>query len=707
MQSCYENRELSWLKFNERVLEEACNKNVPLCERLSFAAIFCSNLDEFYMVRVGSLFDRMLVSKKEAFENKTGLSYEKQLSAIFKRTLELYPVRDAAYENIMSELSHSYNVIQVNFRQLTKSEENFLQGYFIKEIMPLISPQVIDKRHPFPFLKNKEIYAVAALESKSSMKIGIIPASGAFARVIYLPTENCIRFMLVEELILHYLPLVFENYKISSKSLMRITRNADIEMEEALYDQEVDLRDVMSELLVKRKKLSPVRAEFSRKFAEEPTNYLCEKLGISQSQIFRLKSPLDLSFLFKLRAKLETQYQNLFFERAVPQLSSSINPNEKMMKQIAKKDILLSYPFESIKPFLKLLYEASVDPDVVSMKITLYRVANESKVIEALVNAAENGKEVLVLVELRARFDEENNIDCSKRLEQAGCNVIYGPEGYKVHSKLCLITKKTGEKLEYYTQIGTGNYNEKTSALYTDLSLMTANKQIAEEALAVFNAVSLGNFIENTNYLLVAPLCLQNKILALIDIEIRKSQSGEEGYIGLKLNSLTDKVIIDKLIYASQMGVKIQLVIRGICCLVAGVQGYTENISVRSIVGRYLEHSRIYIFGRGEGVKVYISSADFMTRNTLRRIEVAAPILDSEIRSRILQMFNVLLCDNVKARIMKNDGNYKTTEIFTGDKLSSQDYFINEAYENAKLAKSASSTKKNFVEKFFHLFKKK
>lgn len=691
MKQFYDNRELSWLKFNERVLEEAMDITVPLCERLLFAAIFQSNLDEFFMIRVGSLYDRTLVDTVET-ENKTGMTCEEQLDAIFARAAELAPVRDEAYSGIMAELKEKYGIEQVDFRTLSKEEEEFLQVYFTKEILPLISPQVIDKRHPFPFLKNKEIYAVAHLESKSqSVKLGIIPASGSFSRVIFLPTAGRIRFMLVEELILHYMPLVFENYKIICKSLMRITRNADINMEEALYDHDVDLRDVMTELLQKRKKLSPVRLELSRKLDEVSLDYLCEHLELKRTQIFRQKSPLDLSCVFALRRKLEDTDPDLFYNRADPQKSMELAHDELIIPQILRRDILLYYPYESIRPFLRMLNEAAYDPDVVSIKITLYRVASNSKVVEALINAAENGKNVLVLVELRARFDEENNIGWSKRLEHAGCSVIYGPENLKVHSKLCLITRKSGNGVEYITQIGTGNYNEKTSELYTDLCLMTSNRDIAAEAGAVFNALSMGTLVEDTQHLLVAPLSLQNKIIELIDGEIAKAQSGEEAYIGLKLNSLTDKVLIDKLVEASRCGVKIQMVIRGICCLVAGVKDYTENIEVVSIVGRYLEHARIYMFGRGEDMKLYISSADFMTRNTIRRVEVAAPIFDDHVRRRIVHIFDTMLNDNVKARVMQPDSTYLHRHPAEGEHpLDSQAYFIAEAYSNAALAPESS-----------------
>ncbi|MDE7288290.1 MAG: polyphosphate kinase 1, partial [Oscillospiraceae bacterium] len=688
MKECYDNRELSWLKFNERVLEEASDKSVPLCERLMFAAIFQSNLDEFFMIRVGSLYDRTLVDTEDR-DNKTEMTCSEQLEAIFKRTAELVPMRDNAYKGVMAELE-KHGVEQVDFSALSDKEEEYLKVYFTSEILPLISPQVIDKRHPFPFLKNKEIYAVAHLESKSSVKIAIVPASGSFSRIIFLPGTKH-RFMLVEELILHYMPLIFEHYKILDKSLMRITRNADINMEEALYDHDVDLRDVMSELLKKRKKLSPVRMELSRKLGSEAVDYLCEKLELAKEQVFRLKSPLDLSFVYPLRSKLEDSFPLLFFGRADPQNSCEVVKDAPMIPQILRRDILLSYPFESIKPFLRLLMEAANDPSVVSVKITLYRVASNSKVIDALIAAAENGKDVLVLVELRARFDEENNIGWSQRLERAGCNVIYGPESLKVHSKLLLITRKTsGGKIEYITQVGTGNYNEKTSALYTDLSLMTADQDIGAEASMVFNALSTSSLVEHTSKLLVAPLCLQNKIIEMIDNEIAAANRGEEAFIGLKLNSLTDKTLMDKLVEASQSGVKVRMVIRGICCLVAGIEGLTENIEITSIVGRYLEHSRIYIFGTPERRKIFISSADFMTRNTLRRVEVAVPIYDNHVRNRIMHIFDVLIRDNVKARKMASDGTYSHVKT-EGEPVDSQSAFINEAYENA--AKGVVSAK--------------
>lgn len=685
MNNCYDNRELSWLKFNVRVLEEATDDNVPLCERLLFSQIFQSNLDEFFMIRVGSLYDRTLVEDNEA-DNKTGMTPKDQLNAIYHKVAELVPLKDAAYFNTMRALS-AIGVEHVKMSSLKPEEENYLRAFFNSEIRPIISPQVVDKRHPFPFLKNKDIYAITHLESKNSVKLGIIPANGSFPRMIILPDKERLRFVLAEEVILRYCNSVFENYRIIDKALIRITRNADINMEEALYDHDVDLRQVMEELLKKRKKLSPVRLEIYGCLNNEAEKFLCHNLELHEHQISRCKAPLDMSFVFSLRNRIEKAHPEMFYTPVSPQRPAEVIHGAPMIPQILRRDILLSYPYESIRPFIALLNEAGNDPDVVSIKITLYRVASNSKIVEALINAAENGKDVFVLVELRARFDEENNIEWSKRLEKAGCKVMYGPENLKVHSKLLLITRKNGSEVQYITQIGTGNYNEKTSELYTDLSLMTADSDIGAEAGTVFNALSIGNLVENSSYLLVAPLSLQNKIIELIDREIAAAECGEKAYIGLKLNSLTDKVLMDKLIEASCAGVKIEMVIRGISCLVAGVKDKTENITIRSIVGRYLEHSRIYIFGKGERRKVYISSADFMTRNTIRRIEVAAPINSPKIHSRILHIFDIMLRDNVKARIQKPDGTYSKVIPAEGEELiNAQEYFIKEAAENANAA---------------------
>ena len=675
----YMNRELSWLKFNERVLEEAENPENPLCERLTFASIYQSNLDEFYMVRVGSLVDQMLLAK-DIRENKTNMTPKEQLDAILARTKKLNRKRDVVYEEIMESLEE-YGVHMLNFHKIEKEDRNYLERYFEAEVAPVISPSIVGKRQPFPFLRNKEIYAVVVLETKKGKeKLGIIPCSSAgIQRLIPVPRKTG-TYMLSEELILHFVSKIFKGYHIKAKSLLRITRNADIDAD-ALYDEDLDYREFMVELIKARKKLAPIRLELSREMDGDVVETLCEYLEVDKNYVFRGDIPLDLSFVFQIQDGLRKRTE-LFYEKRIPQKSPMFNSHEPILDQIAKKDRFLSYPYESIKPFLTMLHEAANDEDVVSIKMTLYRVAKQSKVVEALIEAAENGKEVFVLVELKARFDEENNIGWSRLLEDAGCHVIYGLDGYKVHSKLCQIMKKKDGNVEYYTQIGTGNYNEKTARLYTDLSLMTADPKIGTEAARVFQALAMGETVEDMDHLLVAPKCLQNKVLAMIDEEIEHAKVGEQAYIGLKMNSLTDKRIMNKLVEASCAGVHIDMVVRGICCLIPGVKGQTENIHIISIVGRFLEHSRIYIFGTQERAKIYISSADFMTRNTLRRVEVAAPIEDPDIRMQIQEMFVTMLSDNRKARTMNNKGNYKI-EPSDNAPLNSQEVFLEQAYENA------------------------
>ena len=675
----YMNRELSWLKFNERVLEEAENPENPLCERLTFASIYQSNLDEFYMVRVGSLVDQMLLAK-DIRENKTNMTPKEQLDAILARTKKLNRKRDVVYEEIMESLEE-YGVHMLNFHKIEKEDRNYLERYFEAEVAPVISPSIVGKRQPFPFLRNKEIYAVVVLETKKGKeKLGIIPCSSVgIQRLIPVPGKTG-TYMLSEELILHFVSKIFKGYHIKAKSLLRITRNADIDAD-ALYDEDLDYREFMVELIKARKKLAPIRLELSREMDGDVVETLCEYLEVDKNFVFRGDIPLDLSFVFQIQDGLRKRTE-LFYEKRIPQKSPVFNSHEPILDQIAKKDRFLSYPYESIKPFLTMLHEAANDEDVVSIKMTLYRVAKQSKVVEALIEAAENGKEVFVLVELKARFDEENNIGWSRLLEDAGCHVIYGLDGYKVHSKLCQIMKKKDGNVEYYTQIGTGNYNEKTARLYTDLSLMTADPKIGTEAARVFQALAMGETVEDMDHLLVAPKCLQNKVLAMIDEEIEHAKVGEQAYIGLKMNSLTDKRIMNKLVEASCAGVHIDMVVRGICCLIPGVKGQTENIHIISIVGRFLEHSRIYIFGTQERAKIYISSADFMTRNTLRRVEVAAPIEDPDIRMQIQEMFVTMLSDNRKARTMNNKGNYKI-EPSDNAPLNSQEVFLEQAYDNA------------------------
>lgn len=675
------NRELSWLKFNERVLEEAEDERVPLCERLSFASIYQSNLDEFFMVRVGSLQDQMLLGKKIR-DNKTNMTPGEQITEILKKVRELSGRRDRAYNTLMEKLE-PYGVRLTDFGRLSDEEKDSLSRFFQMEIAPLISPTVVGKRQPFPFLRNKEIYAVAVLETKNRKeRLGIIPCTNNMVERLIPVRGQEGSYMLAEELILHYIPRVFNGYQIKAKSLIRVTRNADIDAD-ALYDEDLDYREFMADLIKRRKKLSPVRLELSREMDGDVVETLCKYLDLDSTHVFRSQAPLDLSFVFQIQDILRKNPE-LFYEKRVPQKSPSLQEGRSLIEQIKEEDKMLSYPYESIRPFLRLLSEAAEDENVISIKMTLYRLAKQSKVVEALIEAAENGKEVVVLVELRARFDEENNIEWSRRLEAAGCQVIYGLEGCKVHSKLCLITRKAEGRVEYITQIGTGNYNEKTSRLYTDLSLMTANVDIGLEASAVFQALSKGEVVERSDKLLVAPKCLQNRVLDMIDGEISRAQNGEDAYIGLKLNSLTDKKIIDKLIEASCAGVKVDMIIRGIACLIPGVEGRTENIRIISIVGRFLEHSRIYIFGRGERANYYIASADFMTRNTVRRVEVAAPVLQEDLKQRLQSIFDTMLGDNQKAREACSDGEYRHVSPEPGaEPLNSQEYFYQEAYEKA------------------------
>lgn len=670
----YTNRELSWLSFNKRVLGEAANPKVPLAERLTFASIFQTNLDEFFMVRVGTLMTQMN-SKEKITENKTGMSSEEQVSAILDEVKLLEEEKAKTYEQLMGELE-PYGVRIINFNKLSNEEGKVLEEYFDAHIAPFLSPMIIGKQTPFPFLTNRELYAIVLLKTeKGKNKIGIVPCKNSvFKRLIEIPTRPG-TFMLSESLILHFISKLYSKYTIREKAIMRVTRNADIDADE-IYDEDMDYRDVMEKLIKKRTKLTPVRVELSRTINERAKEELSGYLEVGLKHFVDVGTPLDLSFVFSLQNFLKDKSE-LFYEKRSPRNSANIDLKESIFKQIEKKDILLSYPYESMKPFLKLLEEASQDKSVVSIKMTLYRVAERSQIVEHLIEAAENGKEVVVLVELRARFDEANNIEMSKRLEDAGCQIIYGLGNYKVHSKLCLITRMDENlNTNYIAQIGTGNYNEKTARLYTDLSVMTANQAIGAEVAAVFAALQKGEIIEESNYLMVAPKCLQNKIIEHIDTEIAK---GSEGYIGIKINSLTDKVIIEKLVEASQAGVKIELIIRGICCIKAGIKGFTENIRIISIVGRFLEHSRIYIFGANNNQKVYIASADFMTRNTVRRVEVALPILDDDIRQNIVEIFNLQFSDDEKGKEQDSVGSYNIRKI-ADTPFNSQEYFYEKAY---------------------------
>lgn len=642
--------------FNERVLDEALNKNNPLFERLKFVSIFSSNLDEFYMVRVGSLNDQRLLPGVK-LDVKTHMSPGEQLSAIFEYTAKLIPQQDKAYAQILKELAKK-GVHIAHFDQLSQEDEKFLSSYFKNEIMPFISPFIIDKRHPFPFLENMSKYIGVQLTAKGKcVRFGIIPVSQSFPPFIKLPGDS-FRVCLIGDIIMHYADKVFKKYHVKEKTIFKIVRNADIDIQEGLFDEDIDFRDTMKKLLKARKKLCPVRLDLYGEVSPEFKKYLLSKLHLDAAQAFVHHSPLDLKFPFAFEDKVRERKPKLLYPALLPREPKFLNPIDPVMAQVQKKDVLLSYPFESMNYFIKLLNEAAEDPSVVSIKITLYRVAKNSKVIDALIRANDNGKEVFAVVELRARFDEQNNIDWSDRLEDAGVHLSYGLDDYKTHSKICLITRKTPDGIAHITQIGTGNYNEKTAAQYTDFCLITANPEIGRDASEFFTNMSLGQTTPRPRHLLIAPRAFRTKILGFIDEEIKKASKGTPASIILKINSLTDKPIIDKLIEASQAGVSIQLIIRGICCLRSGIKGLTDNIQVISIVGRYLEHSRIYSFGSGSDQKLYISSGDMMTRSTETRVEIGVPIYDPDIKAELNHMLEIMLSDNVNARIQQPDGSY-------------------------------------------------
>lgn len=673
---CYCNRELSWLKFNKRVLMEAGNASVPLGERLSFISIYQTNLDEFFQVRVGSLMDQKAMSETVR-ENKTYMTSEEQIKAVLKQVRLLDKEKNKIWNGILSELEEQ-DVHIVNFKKVSKEEEKLIEAYFDAEISPYLSPMVVGKQQAFPFMKDKELYAIILLTTKGGKsKMGVIPSSNnIFNRLIELPTRPN-TFMLSEELILHFAPKIYKKYRIEEKSLVRVIRNADISPD--MIDEDLSYIDIMEKLVKQRKRLQPVKVEFSRKLNEEVVSKVCEHMDFDTDHAFMMKTPLDFAFVKSIRKVLDGK-PDMFYPQRSPRLTPVIDMSKSIIRQVSNKDVLLSYPFESIRPFTALLEEAAKDPSVVSIKMTLYRLASGSQIIKALMDALDNGKEVEVVVELRARFDEQNNIEWARKLEVAGARVIYGLGKYKVHSKLCLITRKTVTGISYITQIGTGNYNENTAELYTDLCLMTGNKEIGVDAANTFNSLMMGETVRDTKHLLVAPHCLQNRVLNMIDEQIALAREGGDGYIGIKMNSVTDKAILNKLIEASCAGVKIDMIVRGICCITPRIEGYTENMNVISIVGRFLEHSRIYIFGKGEREKIYIASADFMTRNTLRRVEVAAPILDPEIREKIKHIFNVALADNVKGKMKMSDGYYMDIPQI-GQAVNSQEIFYEEAYE--------------------------
>ena len=692
-----QNRELSWLKFNQRVLEEARDVTVPLLERMKFVAIFTSNLDEFFMIRVGSLFD-MAQTDAQAKDARSGMTPDEQLEKIYEAVAPLYKERDKTYGEIKRQL-HPYGVCGLDFKELEQSERKYVKKYFKEQVLPILSLQIVDANHPFPHLLNKEIYVTANLGEKEKTRMGIIPVPQFISEVLYLPGHD-IRYIRMEKVIMEYLSLVFENYHVSDANYICVTRNADISPDDESLEITDDFRNLMQKTLHKRRRMAVVRLEVAEKLSPEVEKYFCEKFNIKPTQIFRTKMPMKLSYAFAMSGNLpEPMKKALTYPPFSPQESVRVQEGS-ITKQIRRKDLLLFYPYESMNPFLKLIKEASTDPNVMTIKITIYRLAKKARLVEYLCAAAENGKEVTVLIELRARFDEQNNIDWSERLEEAGCRVIYGFDNYKVHSKLCLITYRNRGEIQYITQVGTGNYNEKTAAMYTDLSLMTANREIGKDAMEFFKNMSISNLDGEYQHLIVSPTSLKQKVLSLMDEEIAR---GREGRIVMKMNSLTDVDFIEKVAQASRAGVKIDLIIRGICCILPGVKGYTENLRVTSVVGRFLEHPRIFSFGTGSRQKIYIGSADMMTRNTEKRVEVACPILDEDVKRQINHYLKVMLSDNIKARVLQRDGTYQKREQ-TEPFVDSQAVFMEEALQNSR--KPAEPKKTGFMEKIKDLFKR-
>ena len=650
------NRELSWLDFDSRVLALAKEKNVPLCERIKFAAIFGSNMDEFFMVRVGSLYDQTLL-KTNKTDNVTHMTAAEQIAAITPRVAELQAKCDKYFAHLVQALE-AQGYKKVDFTKLGKQQEHFWKEYFHRELLPLLSPQIVDQRHPFPFLYNKQIYYIAQLRSKNDgVGYGIVPVNPQFERVLFIRDGDATCYAYVEEEIAHFAASIFSASTVQKQCLFRVTRNADITVDEGMMDHDIDFRDVMSELLKKRRKLSAVRLQFWPDAPQDIAHFLRDKLDVPAARCYTQTSPLDTGCLFKLAGRIgsDGNHADLFYPAAKPMQAPA---GYDLYTEVRKHDVLLAYPYQSIRPFIRMLLRAANDPDVVSIKMTLYRMAADSQIVNALIAAAENGKEVVAMVELRARFDEQNNIDWSKQLQDAGCTVFYGFDDYKVHSKLTLITSRVNGKYRYLTQIGTGNYNEKTSELYTDLSFITTRQEIGEEASAVFNNMALQRLTGDVSTMLVAPLHFKSVLLEEMDRQIARAMQGKPAGIILKNNSINDPQIIDKISQASCAGVRVDMIVRGICCVRAGVPGRTENVHIRSLVGRYLEHSRIYCFGSGEDMRIYIASGDFLTRNTERRVEVGVRIDDTKIAQKLRDILDLQLRDTVNAREMQPDGSY-------------------------------------------------
>ncbi|MEE0210931.1 MAG: polyphosphate kinase 1 [Negativibacillus sp.] len=682
------NRELSWLEFNRRVLSESLNPKIPLMERLKFLSIYFSNLDEFFMVRVGSLHDQSIIEPNK-LDDKTGLNAAGQIDAILKKVAEINPIAERAWESIKQQL-RAQDIDLMDTQHLNKLDEQIVQKYFAENIRPLLSPQIVDRQHPFPFLKNKEQFILTVLEDKEkdkskdksetkgdSLKLGIVSFSHLPPYFIFTLNQRR-RVLFTADIILFCAQKLYGKQKVVEKHVMRVTRNADISVDEGLYDFDIDFRGVMEEMLKKRRRLDIVRLQFSSMPGERVVNFLCKKFKVTPACFLVQSIPLDFSFGFALPSALDPhkEEKSWFYHEAKPFVPVDFAKGDAggAFNYLQNHDMLLSFPFHSTKPFVDLLYEAADDPSVVSIKISLYRLANHSKIASALAHAAEKGKEVLCVLELRARFDEQNNIDYATMLEEAGCTVIYGLSDYKIHAKLCLITRKVHNQIQYITQVGTGNYNEKTSELYTDLSFISTDPKMGEDATRVFQALCVGEVVESTERLWVAPNCFESNVLRYIQEQIDLARSGGEGYVFIKVNSLNDMEIMEKLIEASQAGVKVEMVIRGICCLCPGVPGYTDNIRIKSIVGRYLEHSRIFIFGTGEQQRIFMGSGDLLNRNTRRRVEVFAEVRDGDPRREILHLVDAIRMDNQNAWEMLSDGSYVKDNSDHAEPLDSHTY---------------------------------
>lgn len=675
-----QNRELSWLEFNARVLAEAEDETVPLLERFKFLAIFTSNLDEFFMIRVGSLTD-MAALEPNRRDTKSGLTAEEQLSRIYAAVEPLYARRDAAFRDVDARLAQE-DLCRTSMDELDSSERKYIKRYFNTMIAPVLSPQVVDSHHPFPHLEGKVLHIAVLLSHKKNERLGLIPVPASLPPITFLPNDKR-RYLMTEDILLAFADSIFEMYDVLEKTVFCVTRNADVPLDDEPFGSEqVDLRKKMERMLRQRRRMAIVRVELSRPVSSHFKECLHKRFEVTDEQIFLSRSaPLRMSYAFSLGDYLsDGRRSRLSDPPFIPQQLAMLPAGQSLLKTALQRDVLLSYPYESMEPFLQMIREAANDPPVLSVRITIYRLASKAKLVEYLCAAAENGKDVTVLIELRARFDEQNNIDWSERLEEAGCKIIYGFEDYKVHSKICLITRRERGGVRYITQVGTGNYNEKTARQYTDVSLVTSSESIGMDAAQFFNNMAMSNLNGRYNRLLVAPTSLKNNILSLMDGEIAK---GSDGYILLKFNSLTDIDMIEKLHEASCAGVTVEMIIRGICCLLPGVPGKTENITVTSIVGRFLEHSRIYVFGRGENEKMYISSADLMTRNTERRVEIACPIDSPAVRARLHDILFAMQHDTVKARVLQPDGSYQKKPSVP-EPICAQDLLMQQAVSMAR-----------------------